>query len=99
MFRVLDTNTNTHQYFSHIVYAYKYCMKTNGKIDNNLEALHNKYVVVTNDMKICNTLEEAMKLKDDYIPHMCAVNVAKIDEGPHLDWHSYTNPLYDTTDE
>lgn len=105
MFRVFDTKTNTNQYFNHVAHAFNYCIKTNGKIDNYLEgetrgkyeSLQNKYVVVTNEFHICNTLEEAMKLKDYHMKNtnMCAINVAKIEEGPHLDWESYTNPIYD----
>ncbi len=104
MFRVLNPITNTHKYFDHIVYAKDYCMKSNGKvdiclegiIDNNYEPLYNKYVVVSDKFDICNTLEEAMQLKDKYIlnaPALFAINIAKIDA--NLNWESYTNPIYD----
>ena len=104
MFRVLSTITNTYEYFDHIVYAKNYCMKANGQIknylegyiDNNYISIYNKYVVVSDKIEICNTKEEANKLKDIYVikaPPMYAINIAKINE--NLYWKSYTNPLYD----
>ncbi len=106
MFRVLQAETNTYKYFNHIANAVDYCNKVNGKIENYLEgiiknsncyvSIYNKYVVVSDIFEICDTMEEAMQLKDKYViiaPKLFAINVAKIDE--KLDWMSYENPIYE----